>query len=102
MRMFVMFDLPTETLEDKRNYRRFRKYLITNGYIMFQFSIYTKIILNHSAMNQHKTKLLKKLPPKGKVDIMLVTEKQFAAIDSIGNDFVSSNPLSKLERLIEL
>lgn len=26
MRILVMFDLPTETIEDKREYRHFKKY----------------------------------------------------------------------------
>ena len=32
MRIVVMFDLPVLTLEDKRNYRNFRKTLIKNGF----------------------------------------------------------------------
>lgn len=102
MRMFVMFDLPTETIQDRRNYREFRKFQNNQGYIMFQYSIYTKIILNHSAMQLHKTKLLKQLPPTGKIDIMLVTEKQFSMIQSFGNDAMLYNPAMQMERVIEL
>ena len=31
MRILVFFDLPTETLEDRRNYRHFRKFLMSSG-----------------------------------------------------------------------
>ena len=31
MRVIVFFDLPTETTEDKKNYRKFRKFLIKCG-----------------------------------------------------------------------
>ena len=36
MSMIVFFDLPTLTNEDKHNYRKFRKVLIKNGFIMLQ------------------------------------------------------------------
>ena len=34
MRLLVMFDLPVITSEDKREYRKFKKYLEKNGYLM--------------------------------------------------------------------
>ena len=42
MRILVMFDLPTETSEERRDYRKFRKNLIKNGFIMMQESVYVK------------------------------------------------------------
>ncbi len=42
MRMIVFFDLPTKTTADLREYRKFRKLLITNGFVMMQESVYTK------------------------------------------------------------
>ena len=42
MRMLVMFDLPTETGEDRRNYRKFRKGLLENGFYMLQESVYCR------------------------------------------------------------
>ena len=44
MRMIVFFDLPTLTNEDKRNYRKFRKVLIKNGFIMLQEFVQTMIM----------------------------------------------------------
>ena len=49
MRVFIMFDLPTETVSDRSAYRHFRKLLINSGFIMMQESIYTKLCLNGSA-----------------------------------------------------
>lgn len=43
MRVLVFFDLPTLTLEDKREYRRFRKYLIETGFIMLQKSVWSYV-----------------------------------------------------------
>ena len=47
MRILVMFDLPTETSEDRRNYRKFRKNLIKNGFIMMQESVYVRLAISY-------------------------------------------------------
>ena len=73
-----MFDLPTETNEDKRNYRKFRKMLIKNGFIMMQESVYCRMVLNQSVERTLIETLKKNRPPKGLVQLMTVTEKQFA------------------------
>ena len=39
MRVFVFFDLPVAGLENRRNYTKFRKFLIKNGFIMMQESV---------------------------------------------------------------
>src|SRR5699024_11551256 len=83
MRLIVMFDLPTETSADKRNYREFRKYLISNGYVMMQYSVYSKLILNYSVLNYQKKKLYENAPRKGNIDILVITEKQYANIENL-------------------
>ena len=41
MRTIVFFDLPTVYLKDKKNYIKFRKYLLSEGFIMLQESVYS-------------------------------------------------------------
>ncbi len=36
MRMIVFFDLPSVTYVDQKEYNKFHKFLIKNGYIMMQ------------------------------------------------------------------
>lgn len=78
MRTIVMFDLPTETNEDKRNYRRFRRILIKNGFVMLQESVYCRMVLNQSVERGLIEVIKKNRPPKGLVQLMTVTEKQFS------------------------
>lgn len=59
MRMILMFDMPTETVDDRKAYRRFRKFLISEGFIMHQFSVYSKLLLNNTA-NQVMIIILRK------------------------------------------
>lgn len=83
MRVIVMFDLPTETSMDRRHYRWFRKYLIDDGFVMMQESIYTKICINIHAVKQVELNIRKNKPPKGIVQVMSVTERQFASMQII-------------------
>ncbi|MBO4839429.1 MAG: CRISPR-associated endonuclease Cas2 [Lachnospiraceae bacterium] len=78
MRMLVMFDLPTETGEDKRNYRIFRKALLKNGFFMLQESVYCRLLLTPSSESVARNAVSSAKPPKGLVQLLCVTEKQFA------------------------
>ena len=78
MRLLVMFDLPTETLDEKRAYRKFRKFLISEGFLMHQFSIYTKLLLNDTQSKFMIERLQKQNPKKGTITILKITEKQFS------------------------
>ncbi|WP_288704756.1 CRISPR-associated endonuclease Cas2 [uncultured Ruminococcus sp.] len=83
MRILVFFDLPTETLEDRRNYRHFRKFLMSSGYIMLQESVYVKLALNKTVVDSSVAAIRNHKPPKGDVQILTVTEKQFARMEYI-------------------
>jgi|SRR5699024_630407 len=102
MRMIIMFDLPMETSADKRNYRKFRKFLIENGYSMMQYSVYSKIILNRSVLNYQKLKLYENAPPKGNLDTLIVTENQYVNIETIVGDAVRTDQELSTDRMIIL
>ncbi len=101
MRILVFFDLPMKTLEDMRSYRKFRKALIKNGFIMMQESVYCKLLTTPSVENSVRNLIHKNKPEKGIVQTLLVTEKQFSKMEFIvgewKNDVINSD-----ERLIVL
>ncbi|VEB82507.1 CRISPR-associated protein Cas2 [Streptococcus lutetiensis] len=78
MRMILMFDMPTETVEERKAYRKFSKFLLSEGFIMHQFSIYSKLLLNNSANKAMIDRLQANNPKKGNITLLTVTEKQFA------------------------
>lgn len=80
MRLLVMFDLPVASKTDRSNYTKFHGWLIRNGYFMIQFSIYSKVTLNHDDARKHIALLERNKPPKGSVRVMQITEKQFGAM----------------------
>ena len=101
MRMIVFFDLPTDTEPARREYRRFRRMLIKNGFLMMQESVYTKMLLNQSVKASVLEVLKKNKPPQGLVQAITVTEKQFAGAVNIVGESVS-NVIDTDERLIIL
>ena len=78
MRMILMFDMPVETAEGRKVYRKFRKFLMNEGFIMHQFSVYSKLLLNNSANNAMLERLKVNNPKKGSITLLTVTEKQFS------------------------
>ena len=80
MRLILFFDLPMVTKKEIRVYNQFRKYLIREGYIMMQFSVYCKLFANRDAAAKHIAILKKNVPADGHVRVMMVTEKQYTKI----------------------
>ena len=40
MRLIVFFDLPVQTAKQRKDYRLFRKFLLKDGYLQLQESVY--------------------------------------------------------------
>ena len=81
MRVIVFFDLPMLTKDDVRQYTKFRKYLVSQGFVMVQKSVYSKIALNGTASNAVITHVRKNRPKEGVVQILVITEKQYQSIE---------------------
>lgn len=86
MRLIIFFDLPTFTKRDLQNYNQFRRFLIKEGFAMMQESVYTKILLNGTMASLLKERIKKNAPEKGLVQMLLVTEKQFASIEYVSGE----------------
>lgn len=83
MRMMIFFDLPTLTVRDKKEYRKFSKFLRHEGFVMTQESVYTKLLLNGTAANLLKQKVRNNQPEAGLVQMLVITEKQYSSIEYI-------------------
>ena len=101
MRVIVFFDLPTQTNKDRKIYARFRKDLINEGFIMIQESVYSKLALNNSIVKSIREKIHKNKPPKGIVQMLVITEKQYSSIEYVVGD-KTEGVLDNTERLIIL
>ena len=101
MRVMVMFDLPVGTGDQRREYARFRKFLIKSGFLMVQESVYCKLALNGTAATAIIENVRKNKPKEGLVQLLSITEKQYAKMEYIiGQE--NSNVLDTDERLVIL
>jgi CRISPR-associated protein Cas2 len=74
MRLIVFFDLPTKTKHDKKVYTVFRRYLLKDGFIMLQFSVYSRVCKGLDSVESHLKYLRSILPTKGNIRMLQVTE----------------------------
>lgn len=99
MRVIVFFDLPVETDVDRRNYRKFRNFLIKDGFLMLQESVYAKLALNFTQVEQIISAVKKEKPEKGSVQILSVTEKQFSKMEHLSGK-IDTDIINSDERLL--
>lgn len=81
MWILVFFDLPTEKKIDRKNYARFRKDILADGFQMFQFSMYLRHCSSKENADVHIKRVKCILPSRGHVGIMCVTDKQFGMME---------------------
>lgn len=102
MRLIVFFDLPVETSAQRKHYRTFRKFLVKEGYLMLQESVYAKLVTNDGAAGAAIMRLRKNRPPQGLVQVLKVTEKQFATMTYITGNREAYNEIDTMEEFVAL
>ena len=80
MWVIAMFDLPTDTSVERRAYTQFRKALLCDGFTMMQFSVYTRHCASIENAQIHVERMGARVPSKGEVRFLIVTDKQFGRI----------------------
>lgn len=86
MRLLVLFDLPTTTKLDRKIYSDFRKFLLNDGFVMMQYSVYVRFCRNDVDANKHIRRVKGLSPRKGNIRILKITERQFENMEvTVGN-----------------
>lgn len=80
MWVIAMFDLPVDTKAARRAYTRFRKDLLEDGFTMMQFSVYIRHCASIDNAEIHAARMGAKVPEKGEVRFMTITDNQFGRI----------------------
>lgn len=81
MWIIVLFDLPTDTKEARKQYSQFRKLLLDDGFTMMQYSVYMRHCASDENALVHIKRVKTDLPPDGEVRIVKITDKQFGKIE---------------------
>lgn len=94
MRLVVFFDLPVTTKEKRRAANSFRRFLLKDGFIMVQLSVYSRIVKSKDYSDKHLARLAYNIPSEGYIRCLEVTEKQYA------NMKILLGPIKKQEEKI--
>ena len=77
MWLFVMFDLPSKLKHEKKTASQFRRFLLNDGYIMLQFSVYARIVRGDERIKKHLKKVNEQIPPRGNIKVLQITDMQY-------------------------
>ena len=88
-----MFDLPVKEKLDRKAAAQFRKSLEHDGFTMHQFSVYTRFCVSLEAAQVHIRRVQLLLPEKGKVSILIVTDKQYSTIQNFWGAVEKKRPI---------
>lgn len=77
-----VFDLPTKTRRERKSYAKYRKALLSDGYMMFQYSVYLKHFPTYNQARAEADRLGEFVPDNGKVSFFFLTDKQYGATKS--------------------
>ena len=102
MRIIVFFDLPVVTRSNRKAYSDFRRSLIKEGFVMIQYSVYSRTVRNHDDAKRHCRTIESNVPPKGAVRVLTVTEKQYASMKLLAGERMRSENLLDNKDIIEL
>ena len=99
MRILVFFDLPVVTPSQRKAATKFRKFLLSDGYHMLQYSIYARTCNGTDAVDKHKKRLYGSLPANGSVRMLVITEKQYQSIEILVGALRNEEKIFETEQL---
>jgi len=82
MWLIAMFDCPTVTAAEKKAAARLRNKLLDSGFSMVQYSVYFRFLPSKEASDPYKKKLVPLIPRGGRVQFLLISDKQFENIST--------------------
>jgi len=85
MWVLVFFDLPVTTKKERKEAADFRKKIMADGFVMFQFSMYVRTCPSDENANVHIRRVKSLLPEYGHIGILKVTDKQFGTMEIFSN-----------------
>jgi len=86
--LMLMFDIPVNNSSQRREYNTFKKQLSQMGFILFQESIYVKLLRNAATVQEAVASVRGILPHEGDIAVLSLSIEQFNSLQCIqGNGF---------------
>lgn len=82
MWLIVLFDLPVKTKKDRKEYGKFRKNLLNDGFSMIQYSVYVRFCASEEVAIKHRRLVREVIPTYGHVRILGLTDRQFERMEN--------------------
>ena len=102
MRVMVFFDLPVKSKKERKAYADFRRSLLKGGFVMIQYSVYSRTVKNSDDAAKYERFVESIVPSDGAVRMMTVTEKQYASIRILAGERMKSENLLDTKEILEL
>lgn len=101
MRVMVFFDLPVTTKAARKEYGDFRKFLVKDGFVMLQFSVYSRTVGNHDDAEKHIDRIKRNLPSHGSIRVLSITERQYASMQLLLGSYRKEEVLLNTQTFLE-
>ena len=98
MRILVMLN-PTNKHGTKTAYTAFRKFLLSDGYVLIGPELYMRVVTNRKNADTHLRKMMETHPDTGIIRVLRLTEKQYGAMlnltgtSDLQEDIVGANEI---------
>lgn len=83
--LLVMFDLPTNTSEERRKAAQFRSDLLDGGFLMVQYSVYIRPAVTLDKKERLLSYLRSIDPQTGDIRCLFITDHQWKNVEVISN-----------------
>ena len=101
MRMICISNLPVDTKSEQREYRKFRNYIMSEGFVMIQYSVYVRVCPKREYAQSLSKRIQKNVPKQGNIRLLSVTEKQYSEMKLLVGKNSAKEKIG-MERLIVL
>ena len=72
---------------ERKIYAKFRKQLPQEGFVLMPKSVYSKLVLNSTNEKSTYDRLRKIIPDNGVVQLLTITERQFASMEYLAGEY---------------
>lgn len=100
MWIFAVFDLPTQTKEQRHAYTQFRQTLLKNGFSQLQYSVYIRNMPTFHKAEALVAQLGRETPADGVCAFLFFTDKQYALTRNFVGGKEQNDDLPQDEQLL--
>lgn len=100
VRLMVLFDMPVDTPAKRKAYAQFRKFIMDDGFMMLQYSVYTRYCNNDSDADKHIKRISTWKAEYGNIRLLKVTENQFTSMILIAGEKTEQELSESYEQLV--